>query len=72
MICASEYQRGDSCSRDSGGPLFECPYGGPCEQIGIVSWGIGAPRPRPRSTRVKDAALDRADHQSTETRIATH
>ena len=26
---------------DSGGPLFDCPYNGPCEQIGIVSWGIG-------------------------------
>jgi secreted trypsin-like serine protease len=40
MLCASEYNK-DSCSGDSGGPLFDCPYGGPCEQIGIVSWGIG-------------------------------
>merc|ERR1711899_631372 len=40
MLCASEYQR-DSCSGDSGGPLFDCPFGGSCEQIGIVSWGIG-------------------------------
>lgn len=40
MLCASENNR-DSCSGDSGGPLFDCPYGGPCEQIGIVSWGIG-------------------------------
>merc|ERR1712066_622256 len=40
MLCASDYQK-DSCSGDSGGPLFDCPYNGPCEQIGIVSWGIG-------------------------------
>jgi len=40
MLCASDYQK-DSCSGDSGGPLFDCPYGGSCEQIGIVSWGIG-------------------------------
>jgi len=40
MLCASENQR-DSCSGDSGGPLFDCPYNGSCEQIGIVSWGIG-------------------------------
>jgi len=40
MLCASEEDK-DSCSGDSGGPLFECPYGGSCEQIGIVSWGIG-------------------------------
>ena len=28
---------------DSGGPLFVCSdgYSGSCEQIGIVSWGIG-------------------------------
>ena len=26
---------------DSGGPLFSCPFRGNCEQIGIVSWGIG-------------------------------
>lgn len=40
MLCASESDR-DSCSGDSGGPLFDCPFGGSCEQIGIVSWGIG-------------------------------
>lgn len=40
MLCASDTQK-DSCSGDSGGPLFDCPYNGPCEQIGIVSWGIG-------------------------------
>merc|ERR1711881_19756 len=40
MLCASESDR-DSCSGDSGGPLFDCPYNGACEQIGIVSWGIG-------------------------------
>jgi len=40
MLCASLPTQ-DSCSGDSGGPLFDCPYGGPCEQIGIVSWGIG-------------------------------
>jgi len=40
MLCASESDR-DSCSGDSGGPLFDCPYNGSCEQIGIVSWGIG-------------------------------
>jgi len=38
MLCASETDR-DSCSGDSGGPLFSC--NGSCEQIGIVSWGIG-------------------------------
>jgi len=38
MLCASDYKR-DSCSGDSGGPLFHCK--GQCEQIGIVSWGIG-------------------------------
>jgi len=30
-----------SIQGDSGGPLFDCPYNGSCEQIGIVSWGIG-------------------------------
>jgi len=39
MLCASEYNR-DSCSGDSGGPLFNCDRSF-CEQIGIVSWGIG-------------------------------
>merc|ERR1711936_831266 len=38
MLCASRPQR-DSCSGDSGGPLFSC--NGACTQIGIVSWGIG-------------------------------
>merc|ERR1711899_478249 len=32
MLCASDTNK-DSCSGDSGGPLFECPYNGPCEQI---------------------------------------
>ncbi|XP_023347415.1 trypsin-1 isoform X3 [Eurytemora carolleeae] len=40
MLCASLPEQ-DSCSGDSGGPLFSCPYGGQCTQIGIVSWGIG-------------------------------
>ena len=31
---------------DSGGPLFDCPYNGSCEQIGIVSWGIGCAKAR--------------------------
>jgi len=39
MLCASDYNR-DSCSGDSGGPLFNCDRSF-CEQIGIVSWGIG-------------------------------
>jgi len=40
MLCASlPFQ--DSCSGDSGGPLFRCPPGGQCTQVGIVSWGIG-------------------------------
>jgi secreted trypsin-like serine protease len=39
MLCASEYKK-DSCSGDSGGPLFIC-YSNSCQQIGIVSWGIG-------------------------------
>merc|ERR1712172_91845 len=38
MLCASEPNK-DSCSGDSGGPLFICR--GTCTQIGIVSWGIG-------------------------------
>jgi len=42
MLCAADPNR-DSCSGDSGGPLFVCSDGfsGSCEQIGIVSWGIG-------------------------------
>jgi len=39
MLCASEYNK-DSCSGDSGGPLFIC-HSSSCKQIGIVSWGIG-------------------------------
>jgi secreted trypsin-like serine protease len=39
MLCASEHKR-DSCSGDSGGPLFIC-HSSFCKQIGIVSWGIG-------------------------------
>jgi len=39
MLCASDYKK-DSCSGDSGGPLFIC-YSSSCKQIGIVSWGIG-------------------------------
>lgn len=38
MLCASDTNK-DSCSGDSGGPLFICR--GTCTQIGIVSWGIG-------------------------------
>merc|ERR1712088_1146440 len=38
MLCASDFNK-DSCSGDSGGPLFICR--GTCTQIGIVSWGIG-------------------------------
>jgi len=40
MLCASLPDK-DSCSGDSGGPLFDCPRAGPCTQVGIVSWGIG-------------------------------
>lgn len=40
MLCASLPNQ-DSCSGDSGGPLFICPAGGQCTQVGIVSWGIG-------------------------------
>jgi len=40
MLCAADTNR-DSCSGDSGGPLFSCPPGGQCTQVGIVSWGIG-------------------------------
>jgi len=45
MMCASDTNR-DSCSGDSGGPLFTCPWGGRCTQIGIVSWGIGCAKPQ--------------------------
>jgi len=49
MLCASDNVNGlprDSCSGDSGGPLFDCPINGACEQIGIVSWGIGCAKER--------------------------
>jgi len=39
MLCASG-DKTDSCSGDSGGPLFHCPRDS-CEQVGITSWGIG-------------------------------
>jgi len=40
QICAATPEsRKDSCSGDSGGPLFYC--NPKCEQIGIVSFGIG-------------------------------
>jgi len=45
MLCASLPDQ-DSCSGDSGGPLFNCPVGGPCLQVGIVSWGIGCAKAR--------------------------
>nr|ACO15288.1 Trypsin-1 precursor [Caligus clemensi] len=41
MLCASRPGK-DSCSGDSGGPLFICE--GVCTQVGIVSWGIGCAR----------------------------
>jgi len=42
MLCASLPNK-DSCSGDSGGPLFKCRDNndGQCTQVGIVSWGIG-------------------------------
>jgi len=42
MLCASSPGQ-DSCSGDSGGPLFHCNnnFDGRCTQVGIVSWGIG-------------------------------
>ncbi|CAB4069131.1 SYDE [Lepeophtheirus salmonis] len=39
MLCAASKGK-DSCSGDSGGPLFYCDTY--CTQIGIVSWGIGS------------------------------
>jgi len=45
MLCASLPHQ-DSCSGDSGGPLFDCPVGGSCTQVGIVSWGIGCAKAR--------------------------
>ncbi|XP_071746633.1 transmembrane protease serine 9 [Lepeophtheirus salmonis] len=41
MLCAASKGK-DSCSGDSGGPLFYCDTY--CTQIGIVSWGIGCAR----------------------------
>jgi len=43
MICAADPNR-DSCSGDSGGPLF-MKRSGKVVQLGIVSWGIGCARP---------------------------
>lgn len=42
MICAASPGK-DSCSGDSGGPLFTCDSSDDpkCIQMGIVSWGIG-------------------------------
>jgi len=40
MICAASKGK-DSCSGDSGGPLFTCSSPQQCMQVGIVSWGIG-------------------------------
>jgi len=42
MICAADDQR-DSCSGDSGGPLY-MKRGSQLVQLGIVSWGIGCAR----------------------------
>jgi len=42
MICAADDQR-DSCSGDSGGPLY-MKRGSKLVQLGIVSWGIGCAR----------------------------
>jgi secreted trypsin-like serine protease len=44
MICAASSNK-DSCSGDSGGPLYLRRNGGVCVQVGIVSWGIGCARP---------------------------
>ncbi|CAG0907854.1 unnamed protein product [Darwinula stevensoni] len=44
MICAGEPQR-DACTGDSGGPLVCC-NSGKCDQVGVVSWGIGCGHPK--------------------------